>query len=128
MSVETPCREWQGAKNSGGYGQKRDSGKTVYVHRWVVAQIHGWEAIKNRVVMHECDNPACFRYDHLRIGTHRDNSGDMVAKRRHGNQKKTHCPNGHEYTPENTYHEGIHRRCRSCKLTRSARRYRRNKS
>jgi hypothetical protein len=26
----------------------------------------------------------------------------MIAKGRHGAQKITHCPNGHEYTTENT--------------------------
>lgn len=26
----------------------------------------------------------------------------------------THCSRGHEYTPENTYHNGIQRRCRTC--------------
>ena len=38
--------------------------------------------IEGKVVMHICDNPACFRYDHLRVGTQIDNIHDMFAKGR----------------------------------------------
>ena len=30
------------------------------------------------------------------------------------NKAKTHCPHGHEYTEENTYFDGLARRCRTC--------------
>jgi hypothetical protein len=53
------------------------------VHRWVVAQIDGEAAIKGKVVMHRCDNRACFRYDHLVIGTQQDNIKDMNEKGRY---------------------------------------------
>jgi len=84
LTPSTPCREWPGARNRGGYGVKRDKllKKPVLMHRWVVAQIHGWGAIEGKVVMHRCDNRRCYRYDHLRIGTHTDNARDMVAKGR----------------------------------------------
>jgi len=36
----------------------------------------------DQVVMHLCDNPPCFRYDHLRVGTTADNTADMLAKDR----------------------------------------------
>lgn len=52
------------------------------MHRWVVAQIDGWDAIEGKEVMHLCDNPACYRYDHLRIGTRSDNMQDSIAKGR----------------------------------------------
>lgn len=32
--------------------------------------------------------------------------------------KKTHCPQGHEYTPENIYRSGGRRICRTCSLAR----------
>ena len=35
------------------------------------------------------------------------------------NAAKTHCVNGHEFTPENTYAQrGIHRSCRICQRRR----------
>ena len=83
MAVTTPCREWQGPKNQG-YGIKwcGDVKRTDRVHRWVMAQIHGWDAIRGRVVCHHCDNPACYRYDHLFIGTIADNTADRDRKNR----------------------------------------------
>jgi len=80
-----------------GYGAITRDGRTVGVHRWVVAQIDGWDAIDGKVVMHVCDNRLCFRYDHLRIGTQADNVNDCRDKGRnavffgeaHGQSKLT---------------------------------------
>lgn len=53
----------------------------------------------------------------LAYGTASENARDM---RRHGtdpNLRKTHCPQGHEYTPENTYvtpKRPNARYCRTC--------------
>jgi hypothetical protein len=89
MGISTPCREWQGARLvNGGYGAIRRGGKVWRVHRWVMAQVHGEQAIQGKVVMHLCDNPPCFRLDHLAIGTQADNMADRNAKGRQarGNQ------------------------------------------
>lgn len=82
----TPCRLWQGAVDNHGYGtwhryidKKRDK---IRPHRWVMEQIHG-PLRPDQVVMHLCDNPLCFRYDHLRIGTVAENNADMIAKGRY---------------------------------------------
>jgi len=80
------CREWTGTKTSAGYGQIKHRGERVYVHRWVMAKVHGWEALDGRVVMHLCDNPSCYRYEHLRIADTVDNARDMSEKRRGVNQ------------------------------------------
>lgn len=84
MAVTTPCREWHASNYPAGYGRRWDRSRRrmVAVHRWVMAQVHGWEAIEGRVVMHLCDNPPCYRFDHLRIGTLSDNTQDMLAKGR----------------------------------------------
>ena len=41
-----------------------------------------------------------------------------------GIPRVTHCPQGHEYTPENTYSDGkfgyLRRECRQCKRKRKA--------
>ena len=36
----------------------------------------------------------------------------------HGNGRKTHCPQGHEYTEENTYRYGGMRQCKVCRKVR----------
>ena len=124
----TPCREWQGAL-SAGYGVKTYDGPEAYqagwvhMHRWVVAQVDGWDAIKDRVVMHLCDNPRCFRYDHLRIGTSADNTADMVSKGRHRNQRKVVCQNGHEFDRVLMIYGKPVRRCSICEKARRRARY-----
>jgi hypothetical protein len=75
------CREWPGARNDGGYGQRWVNGKVVYLHRWVWEQVNG-PIPPGMVVMHTCDNPPCFLYEHLRLGTYADNSADSKAKGR----------------------------------------------
>jgi hypothetical protein len=61
-------------------------------------------------------NPA-----HLFEGDHKLNGMDSSLKRRarnqHGGQTQTHCINGHEYSPENTYWRPgrvAQRDCRAC--------------
>ena len=85
----TPCREWQGRRQSCGYGIKRQPSrgrKTVYAHRWVVEQAgvdkYGTPWDPSLKVLHDCDNPPCFRYDHLRLGTVADNTRDMHERGR----------------------------------------------
>ena len=70
------CILWDGAVNSSGYPVTWKHGKSVYVHRWVVGARTG------DVVMHICDNKQCINPKHLRIGTHKQNSEDMVKKDR----------------------------------------------
>jgi len=70
------CINWQGAINSEGYGVTWLNGKISYAHRAVM------DAKKGEVVLHLCDNKKCVNPDHLKIGTHKDNSQDMVNKKR----------------------------------------------
>jgi hypothetical protein len=81
--LETPCREWQGPRNNMGYAVRYEAKKrfgTALVHRQIM--ILAGHDIEGKVVMHRCDNPPCFRYDHLWVGTLKDNMRDAVAKGR----------------------------------------------
>lgn len=52
------------------------------------------------------------------LGERRADAAEALVRRmatcRGPNGAKTHCPHGHEYTPENTYLDGRGRRCRQC--------------
>lgn len=78
----TPCRLWQGAADKQGYGARKVNGKTVKVHRWLVEQVEGRKLSPRQVVLHLCDNPPCYRYDHLRVGTIQENNEDRHRKGR----------------------------------------------
>lgn len=39
-------------------------------------------ATKGKVVRHKCDNPRCINPEHLELGTHKDNTHDMLSRKR----------------------------------------------
>ena len=53
----------------------------------------------------------------LRYGTHSENVKDTSRHGRHFWANKPHCPQGHEYTPENIYRRPgtVNRYCRECR-------------
>lgn len=93
---ENGCWEWNGWRNSKGYGQtscwtiRNGESKLIrigahrlsYVHHndLLVSDIHG------ECVCHSCDNPCCINPKHLFLGTHKDNMVDMAKKGRCRNQ------------------------------------------
>lgn len=79
--LDTPCREYQGYVDENGYARRRFRGAMWYVHRYVWMLANG-PIPKGTFVLHRCDNPPCFRLDHLFLGTAKDNSADMVTKGR----------------------------------------------
>jgi hypothetical protein len=75
------CWEWQGSLNKTGYGITQIDNRKVLVHRAVYAAIYD-DFDPLLFVLHHCDNPPCFRPDHLFLGTQADNMQDMSAKGR----------------------------------------------
>jgi len=65
---------------------------------------------------HWNDVPGDNQIENLRWGTRSDNRLDAVRNGCHNMASKTHCPYGHAYTPENTYHypNGA-RACNECR-------------
>jgi len=122
--MDTPCWEWT-AYTRGGYGALRapsangKPGRTVIAHRYS-AMLHFGMFDSRLQVLHRCDNPKCVRPDHLFLGDRYLNMQDMSAKKRSSSQRKTHCPNGHEYADENLLvHKDGKRRCRECRRAQS---------
>lgn len=111
------CVTWVGAIRNDGYGQISISGRPVRVHRLVLFLNTG---TIGEHVLHSCDNPVCINPQHMSWGSDSDNARDKVNRGRHHNQKKTHCPQGHEYTDDNLAKHALktnRRQCLTCLRT-----------
>jgi len=109
------CSEWVQGSRARDYGGVRVDGEMWLAHRWVWVEANG-PIPPGLCVLHSCDNPRCVNLDHLFLGTQQENMADMVSKGRHGNQKKTHCKNGHPLSGDNLYVCPRGRReCRTCR-------------
>ena len=79
-NCETGCLEYQGYLLEG-YGQIKLNGKVTTAHRLAYSLFVG-EIPEGLLVCHKCDNRKCCEPTHLFLGTHQDNSIDMVSKNR----------------------------------------------
>ena len=115
------CWLWSAYKDKNGYGRIKVNGVSRCAH------VVSW-AIKNKrepdnCILHSCDNPSCVNPDHLRDGTHRENTQDSVNRKRHFEAAKTRCNKGHLFSPENTISYNGARKCRTCNNDRCIARY-----
>lgn len=76
------CWIWTAGRDKDGYGKIRDiNNRDLRAHR-VSWEIHNGPIPDGLCVLHHCDNPACVRPDHLKLGSHADNVADKVARHR----------------------------------------------
>ncbi|MBN1461370.1 MAG: HNH endonuclease, partial [Armatimonadetes bacterium] len=105
MNVNTDeCWIWPGPRTVNGYGRKGGA----LAHRVVYEAVTG-PIPRGMLLHHICQNKLCVNPKHLKLEI------DQAAHGADHRNLKTHCVNGHEYTPENSYYtpSGI-RRCREC--------------
>lgn len=106
------CWPWLASGNGKGYGQFYLHGKSVLAHRFayelVVGPIPVGLHLDHLCRMRRCVNPA-----HLEPVTNRENILRGVGATAR-NATKMHCPQGHEYTPENTRVYRDRRNCVTC--------------
>lgn len=73
----TGCLEWTKALSRYGYARYSVQGKTFFAHRIAYFIYYGVDPCE-LLVRHICNNPKCCHPFHLELGTHDDNSQDMV--------------------------------------------------
>lgn len=104
------CWLYAQAINEHGYGEIYGRGKKHRAHRVMYENFVG-EIPEGLVIDHLCMVTWCINPAHLEPVTNEENIRRYVAT-------ITHCPNGHEYTPENTRLKKIGktmvRKCRIC--------------
>lgn len=117
-----PCWIWTGATNGKGYGNFNTADGVRGAHR-VAFQLEDGPVPDWLHIDHLCRVTMCVRRSHLEavtpmVNTHRGFSPAAL------NARRRRCPQGHRYTPENTYRtkEGG-RKCRECTLEYVAARY-----
>lgn len=108
------CWLWTANLSGGGYGNFHLDGRERVAHRlayeWLVGPIPEGLDLDHLCRVRRCVNPA-----HLEPVTRRENvlRSPIAIAAQHA--RKTHCPAGHEYTPENTYTYNGWRCCRRCR-------------
>ena len=98
-----------------GYARLKVAGRKRYVHALVALAFHG-PCPEGLEVCHRNGDKLDFRPENLYYGTHQENELDKIAHGGNPCSNRTHCPDGHEYTPENTHYgyRGDGRRFRRC--------------
>lgn len=124
LTPATPCIVWTGALNSRGYPCFSVEGWSQLAHRLAYEDAFG-PIPEGLTVDHTCKVKRCVNPDHLEAVTRAEN----VRRSRRPDM----CPEGHQYTPENTIRRTnkqtghTQRECRICKAE-SQRKYRARKN
>ncbi len=107
--VPDSCWSWQGDRYDNGYGRFSLDDVEWLAHRLAYACMVG-PIPYALTIDHLCNNRLCVNPDHLAIATRADNT-----RRGDGSPRPTRCPQGHEYTSDNTrVNADGYRQCRAC--------------
>lgn len=89
-----------------GMPRVEQNGSRVYLHRHLLFRTTG--EVTTDCFIAACPTPFCVNPFHFE------------RSRRRGRRVITHCPNGHEYTPDNVEYHGNYK-CKTCRINRLAR-------
>ena len=130
------CWLWLRSYDGGGYGTIWSGQKQIKATH-LVLEIEGRARPSNKHgALHSCDNPACCNPQHLRWGTQKENSADMMSRDRHNgdglavahrrHRNNPYCRSGRHLLAETARFERSGKRvCKACeKERRRARRAR----
>ncbi len=116
------CWEWTGTVLGDGYGQFSIWRVGAFMSHRLAYSLLVSNVPTDMQIDHLCRNRSCCNPDHLQPV-----SGITNMRRGYSpfgiNAKKTHCKNGHEFTPENTFYfpsQNGKRTCRACWMAKSA--------
>lgn len=122
-SDPSKCWAWKSSRNGNGYGyivinhSTHRYGTHLLAHRVSYSVLIG-KIPEGFVLDHLCRNHACVNPWHLEPVKQKENTLRGDTGKHH--KIKTGCPKGHEYTPENTYLNGLGGRfCRKCAIERA---------
>jgi hypothetical protein len=122
-----PCWIWKGALADNGYGRFNVTKKLQRPAHAFSLELSGVELSPGDVTDHLCLVKACVRPDHLERVPQLENLRRADAA--YGIRTAvTHCPQQHEYTPENTRAYRGRRYCRTCERDKARERMRRKRA
>lgn len=113
--LSSGCWKWTKADRGNGYGVVWYRGKNVPAHRLALLLYRGVPLKTDLVADHLCRNTMCVNPEHLEMVSTRINNlrGESPYAK---NAAKTHCENGHEFSPNNTYLYLGRRNCKICRI------------
>ena len=110
------CWLWLLNTATGGYGRITAGRRSQSLVHRVSYEVFKGPIPEGLTIDHLCKVKSCVNPGHLEAVTQRENWLRTTACQTNSERFKliTHCPQGHEYTPENTRMDGDARKCITC--------------